>query len=123
MKKIVLMTLVLAALVLSLASCSDGSGGFSSPFEGTWAPQGDPTYLQVTFTGNKFEWRTTSEGGLTIRGTFEYGSTWISWTRTWISDGDPGGLRSYNQGYDMTGNILNLHSAGAEWSGRFVKIK
>jgi hypothetical protein len=133
-KKIVSMTLVLMTLVFGLVSCGDGSDGFTrGPFEGTWALGGDSTAMQITFTGNKFEWRDhtrehagTPNGELVVGGTYEFGSTWIRWTRTWDNgreDYKPPYPYSYTQGYEIKGNVLDLHNAGYEWGGRFVKIK
>ena len=121
MKKITLAILVAALLSLALAGCQNDlvGGGGKSPFEGTWATSIDPTYAQIIFTGDKFEWRRSD--GRRVGGTFEYDYGVIYWTRTWDSDGPF--HQVYNQEYEIVDDVLILKRNGDHYSGRYVKIK
>jgi hypothetical protein len=133
-KKIVSMTLVLMTLVFGLVSCSDGSDAFTrNAFQGTWVNDINSTN-QITFTGNKFEWRDhsrehvgTPNGETVFYGTYEFGNVWIRWTYTGDNSGNTLLIHyplSYDQGYEIKGNVLILHSVGGSgWDGRWIKVK
>ena len=122
MKKLTLAILIPTLLSLALAGCQNdlvGGGGGKSPLEGTWASQNDPNFLQVTFSGDKFEWRRSN--GKTNTGTFRDDYGVIYWTIT-QSNGEECYF-VYDQGYNIDGNVLTLVRNGDWFSGKFVKIK
>ena len=122
MKKITLAILAATLLSLALAGCQNdlvGGGGGKSPFEGTWASQGDPNFLRVTFSGDKYEWRRSN--GQTRAGTFEYDDKVIYWTGT-HANGEEFYI-TYNQNYSIDGNVLTIVRNGDWYSGKFNKVK
>ena len=79
MKKIVLLTLVLAALILSLASCSDGSGagigGGSFNAVGTWKNVRPTLDERFVFKSDK-TYEHIDDGKTLWTGTWDYAESW-----------------------------------------------
>jgi hypothetical protein len=99
-----------------------GGGGETNPtkqedFEGTWKNQFTPSAVLI-FTSNNWSYQYNASSGISS-GTFTFTDTAITFTQT------TGNIRSWVQGYTLTGNKLELaqmpSGAGGSFSGPFTK--